>query len=73
LQSKGKSQPKVDLMTGSDHLMPRAAITTTSDQATAEYLAREATLRDIAEEIGDKVVPIKGKAKPAKAKPPKKY
>ena len=74
LQSKGKSQPtakklpKVDLVTGSEHLMPRAAMTTTSDQATDEYLAREAAPRDIAEEAGDKVVPIKGKARPAKAK-----
>jgi hypothetical protein len=56
LQSKGKPQPTakklppVSLVPGTEHLMSRAAIRTTSDQATAEYLAREAALRDIAEE-----------------------
>src|SRR5262245_56321326 len=76
LQSKGKPQPtakklpKVDLVTGSEHLMPRAAITITGDQATPECLAREVALRNIAQEAGDsgdKVVPIKGKARLAKA------
>ncbi|HET9688172.1 MAG TPA: hypothetical protein VFP79_13460, partial [Pseudolabrys sp.] len=54
---------------GTEHLMPRAAITTTGDQAAGEHLAREVALRDIAEESGEpnsKVVPMKkaGKAKP---------
>jgi hypothetical protein len=58
-------------VTGSEHLMPRAAITTTGDQAVAEYLAREAALRDIAEE-NSKVVPIKGKAGKGKKSPKKR-
>jgi hypothetical protein len=41
------------------------------DQAD-ECLARDAALHDIAEETGDKVVPIKGKAA-GKSKPPKKH
>ena len=55
--------------------MPRAAVTTASDHAAAQHLARAAALRDIAEETGDsngKVVPLKGKAGKAKKPQPKK-
>jgi hypothetical protein len=81
LQAKGKPQPTakklpaVTLVPGTEHLMPRAAVTIASDHAAAQHLARAAALRDIAEETGDsngKVVPLKGKAGKAKKPQPKK-
>ena len=78
LQSKGKTQPKTQpasatlppltLVSGSEHLMPRTAITSAADQAIAEQIARETAMRDMAEEKGDDAKPINGKVKPAKAK-----
>ena len=75
LQSKGKSQqtakllPKLELVPGSpQHLMPKTAIKTVADQAAEQHAAREAALRDMAEEAGDKVAPKKNKTPKAKAK-----
>ena len=75
MQSKGKPQPtakklpKIDLVPGTEHFMPREAVTTVGDQAAAEHHARESALTDIEQETGGKVVPIKGKAGKAKTKP----
>ena len=68
LQAKGKPQPtsaklpKLVLVPGTEHLMPRSAITTKSDQAAAEHLARETALRDMAKDAGSDSIKSKAKA-----------
>ena len=80
LQAKGKPQPTAKklpplvLVPGTEHLMPRPAITSKGDQAQAEYLAREAAMHDIAKAADDdgKLTSIKqAKAKPGKSSKPK--
>ena len=74
LQVKGKPQPtsaklpKLVLVPGTEHLMPRSAITTKSDQAAAEYHAKETALADIAEEIGSDSIKTKTRVGKAKKK-----
>ena len=76
LQAKGKPQPTAKklpplvLLPGTEHLMPRPAITSKSDQAVAE---QEAAMRDIAKAADDdgKVTVLKAKAKPGKSSKPK--
>lgn len=74
LQAKGKPSPSAKLLpplvlvSASEHLMPRSAIKTAGDVAAEEHAAREAALRDMAAEAGDKVAPKKNKTPKAKAK-----
>ena len=45
--------PRVTLVTGSEHLLPNAAVTTAGEKAAAEALARASALADMEKEAGD--------------------